>query len=83
VFATLTRKALRTNVFAVSLQDIDKALAPKKDVDPRTILPNWCKNFLLLFSKKEANRLPPLRGKGVDYLIKLEKDENGREKTIP
>ena len=83
VFATMTRKASRTSVFAASLQDIDKALALKKDVDPRTILPGWCKDSLLLFSKKEADKLPPLRGKGIDHSIKLERDENGKEKTVP
>ena len=47
------------------------------------ILPGQYTDFLPLFSKKEANKLPPLHGKGIDYSIKLGKDENGKEMTIP
>ena len=72
-----------SQVSAISLQDIDKALAPKKTIDPRTKLPRHYQEFLPLFSTKESDKLPPLRGKGVDHSIELEKDERGVEKTIP
>jgi hypothetical protein len=70
-------------VFAISLQDIDKALAPKKTIDPRTKLPQHYQEFLPLFSTKELDKLLLLQGKGVNHLIKLERDKQGVGKTIP
>jgi hypothetical protein len=39
--------------------------------------------FLPLFSKKESNKLPLFREKGIDYSIELKLDEYGKEKIIP
>ncbi|KAM7208834.1 hypothetical protein V8F06_014924 [Rhypophila decipiens] len=66
-----------TKIFAASLADIEKALAPKKHSDPREKLPMHYHEFLPLFDRKEADRLPPHRP-GVDHAITLEKDENGK-----
>jgi hypothetical protein len=76
-------KDAHSQVFAASLQDIDKALALKKTVDPCTKLPQHYQDFLLLFSTKELDKLLLLRGKGVDHLIELERDEQGADRTIP
>jgi hypothetical protein len=85
IFHALARRAKRVThgVFAASLQDIDKALASKKAVDARITLPKHYHKFLPLFSQKESEKLPPLRGKGVDHSIELELDEHGKEKTVP
>jgi hypothetical protein len=48
-------------VFAVTLQDIEKALIPKVTIDPRKKLPKEYYKFLDVFSKKEADKLPPHR----------------------
>jgi hypothetical protein len=63
-------------IFAASMKDIEKALAPKRHTDPREKLPNHYYEFLPLFDRNAADRLPPLRP-GVDYKIPLEKDEGG------
>jgi hypothetical protein len=85
VFCALARRSKGTThaVFAASLRDIDKALSLKKEVDPRTKLPQHYHDFLLLFSKKESDKLPPPRGKGVDHSIELVRDEQGKEMTVP
>jgi hypothetical protein len=53
----------------VTLQDIEKALAPKVTVDPREKLPKEYHEFLDVFSKKEADKLPPHRP--YDHKIQL------------
>jgi hypothetical protein len=35
------RPGTKIEIFAASMVDIDKALAPKKKTDPRTVLPNY------------------------------------------
>jgi len=70
-------------VFSASLADIQKALSPKKVIDPRTILPEQYMDFLKLFDQKEADKLPPLRGKGVDHKIDLILDEKGNPPVVP
>ncbi|ERF68926.1 hypothetical protein EPUS_09504 [Endocarpon pusillum Z07020] len=57
-------------VFAVSLRDIEKALKPKETIDPRTRLPEQYHEFLSLFDKAAADKLPPHRP-GVDHKIEL------------
>ena len=48
-------------IFAVSLADVEKALEEKKYTDLRTkLLPEY-HEFLDVFSRKEADRLPPHR----------------------
>ena len=58
-------------VFSVSLRDIEQALKPKKCVDPATVLPPQYHEFLDIFSKDDANKLPSLHP-GVDHKIKME-----------
>jgi hypothetical protein len=50
-------KGNQSQVFAVSLQDINKALALKKTIDPCTKLPRHYREFLPLFSMKELDKL--------------------------
>ena len=56
-------------VFTVSLRDIEQALRPKPTVDPATILPKQYHQFLSVFNKSEADKLP-LHRPGVDHTIK-------------
>ncbi len=69
-------------MFAVSMADINKALAIKHYIDPKTKMPAYFHDWLDIASRKEAERLPPARGIGVDYAIKLEKDDNRREREV-
>ena len=54
------------------MADIEKALTVKRLTDPRTKLPRHFYEFLDVFNRTEADKLPPLRGKGVDHSIELE-----------
>ncbi|TQV90502.1 retrovirus polyprotein [Cordyceps javanica] len=45
----------------LSRQDIEKALAPKTNLDPKAKLPIEYHEFLDVFSRKEADKLPPHR----------------------
>lgn len=56
-----SKKDPEFEVFAVSLRDIEKALAPKQEEDPAEKLPKEYHQFLSVFSKKEASQLPPHR----------------------
>ena len=58
-------------MFSVSLRDIKQVLKSKKCVDPATLLPAQYHKFLDVFSKDNADKLPPLRP-GVDHKIKIE-----------
>lgn len=64
-FARLMDRARKTcigyRVFAVTMKDIEKALAPKTTIDPREKLPQEYHGFLDMFSKKEADKLLPHR----------------------
>ncbi len=46
-------------VFTASMEDIEKALAPKPKVNLHTAIPPQYREFIGLFDKKEADRLPP------------------------
>ena len=72
-FAALARRKglSEVRVFAASIADIDKALQPKKKIDVRAMLPSQYQEFYELFNPKEADRLPPHRGLGVDHKIEL------------
>lgn len=77
-FTVLSRRkrspaAKRLQVFSVTMADIQKALTPKKKVDPKTVLPPWFFEWLDTFDATAAEKLPPLRGDGVDHGIDLEK----------
>ena len=60
-----------TEIFAATMADIQKALEPKKRADPRTTVPTHYHDFLSLFEPKEAEKLPPHRGEGIDHKIEL------------
>ena len=78
------KKDKRIEIFAVSLKDIDKALRPKPPpTDPSTKLPHHYHEFLDVFDRKEAETLPPLRGKGIDHSIKRVEDAAGKEVDPP
>ena len=47
-----------TQVFSVSIKDIEKALALKIEIDPATVLPSEYHEFLDVFSHAEAPKLP-------------------------
>ena len=48
-------------IFSVTIVDIEKALALKPNIDPRTLLPEELYKFLPVFSKQESDQLPPHR----------------------
>ena len=58
-------------MFSVSLRDIEQVLKLKKCVDSATLLPAQYHKFLDIFSKDDADKLPPLHP-GVDHKIKIE-----------
>jgi hypothetical protein len=64
------------------MADINKALAVKRYTDPKEKMPAYFHDWLDVIDRKQAKRLPPTRGIGVDYVIKLEKDDNSREKEV-
>ena len=69
--------------YSITLADIDKALAPKKLVDPNQHMPNWLGvEFKKNFQLAEANKLPNHRPE-IDHHIPLEMDSNGVEKPVP
>ena len=59
-FLSLAREK-NTQVFSVSIRDIEKALAPKIEINPKTILPPEYHKFLDVFSHAEAQKLPEHR----------------------
>ena len=73
----------KPEIFSVSMADIEKALKPKVHSDPRTKLPGEYWKYLPLFNHEEAQKLPPLRGEGIDHTIELVPDENGKLPTVP
>ena len=58
-------------IYAVTIADIDKALAPKTYTDPVAKLPAEFHDFLHVFSRKEADKLPEHRS--YDHRIELHK----------
>ena len=63
-------------VFAASIADINKALAPKKTVDIKLLLPKHYQSYYELFNLREASKLPLYRGPRVDYRIELESKDS-------
>ena len=53
------------------MRDIEKALVLKIEVNPADKLPKKYHEFLDIFSKKEANQLPPHRPYDYKILLKL------------
>ncbi|KJZ68122.1 hypothetical protein HIM_12487 [Hirsutella minnesotensis 3608] len=89
VFAGMVRRARKSRhrdegvrIFAASLKDIEKALAPKKKSDPREKLPPHYHEYLSVFNRDQADQLPPHRP-GCDHKIQLEKGADGKEKEPP
>src|SRR6266516_2610558 len=84
VFVAETKRSRKdsSTVFAISMADIEKALRPKLKTDPRKVLPPQYHRWLEVFSKEQADRLPPHRP-GVDHEIRLEKDSSGRDEPVP
>jgi hypothetical protein len=81
------RRARRTKddsiqVGAISMADVQKALSPKKHVDPRTKLPEPYLDMIDLFEPKNAEELPPFRGEGVDHQIDLVQ-QDGKDPEVP
>ena len=68
----LLAKRPENQLFSASIEDIEKALKPKTYVDPRSILPPEYHEFLDVFSRQEADALPPSR----PYDHKIELKEN-------
>ena len=65
------KKQKNIQIFAASMADIEKALSVKKFTDPKTKLPKHFHEFLDVASRTNAEKLPPLRGKGIDHGIEL------------
>ncbi len=75
-FTNLVRKKEKKKqgeieVFLASMADIEKALSSKKRSDPQTKLPGHYHDFLDVFDRTMAEKLPSLRGEGTDHRIKL------------
>lgn len=70
-------------VFAASMADIEKALRVKQYTDPKIKLPSCYHEFLDVFNRKIADKLPPLRGLDIDHKIELTKDDNGKVQEAP
>ena len=56
LLAQLTKKPKHT-IFAITIADIKKALAPKKHTDPTTKVLMEYHKHLIVFSQKEADKL--------------------------
>jgi hypothetical protein len=72
----------RLRIGKVTLDDIEKALRPKKHDDPKDKLPRHYWRWLNVFSQQLANELPPNRP-GIDHRITLKRDQNGIEESPP
>jgi hypothetical protein len=57
-------------VFAISMRDIEKALSSKPEIDPRTKLRSEYHDLVEVFSRHDADTLPPRRP--YDHRIHLE-----------
>ena len=67
-FTRLAKKK-ECELFTVNMRDIEHALNPKPEIDPATVLPSEYHEFLDVFSKKEADKLPERRS--YDHKILL------------
>ncbi len=56
-----------TEVFLISMINIEKALTSQKKTDSRTILFNHYHEFLNVFDHTMTEKLPLLREKGTDH----------------
>ena len=69
-------------MFSTSIANIKKALTIRTETDPRTKLLEYYFELRGAFDRLEAEKLPPLRGPGTDYTIKLEKVDR-KEPAVP
>jgi hypothetical protein len=69
-------------VFAASLADIEKALAPKSAIDFKKLLPAQYAHHQWIFDPKTASQMPPLRGPDIDHRIDLVQ-KDGKDPEIP
>ena len=72
-------------VFAASMQDIQKALKPKIQMtkeEVQAVLPAHLQSYVQLFVPEEGNKLPPHRGPKVDHTIELNKVD-GKTPEVP
>ena len=85
-FATWKRKEGKDKnikIFAASLADIEKALKVRTYSNPIERLPSHYRQWLQLFNREQANKLPPHR-EGIDHRIEIsEKDEHGNTRQPP
>ena len=69
-------------IFAASLEDIKRTLKKKSKKPLMEKLPERYQEFLELFEDNKGCQLPAHR-QGIDMEIKLERDEQGKEKEAP
>lgn len=88
-FGAILRRARRvrngTQIMAISLEDIRKALREKAKLTKEELklrLPDEVQDFAKLFEEDIGSSLPPHRG-ASDVAVSLEKNEDGREKDVP
>ncbi|KAI0995750.1 hypothetical protein K3495_g12432 [Podosphaera aphanis] len=91
VFAERLKRARESKditLGAISINDINRALEPKKSVSKEEVqrgLPEEIRSFTDLFLDDDVHRdsaLPPHRP-GVDTNIRLQQDDRGRDKEVP
>ena len=83
-YIQVSKKDKSVSVFAASIADIQKALAPKAQLSLeqiKNLLPLSYRHQLLVFDPNQAAKLPPHRP-GVDHRIELIK-EDGKSLQIP
>lgn len=74
-FTRMTKGKRKYQVFAASVADINKAL---KKLEARSSTPDFSKLpkhyhvYRPAFDRREAEKLPPLRGPGIDHTIEIE-----------
>ena len=82
LFARAKKEGKPLQVFAASMQDIQRALRHKIYTDPRAKLPSWLLDRAGAFDRKKADTLPPRRP-GIDHALERIVDEKGNPHEIP
>jgi hypothetical protein len=80
-FAWLSRQP-DCEVFSASMADIEAMLKPKVKGDPKELLPEWAREYLPVFDRILAAKLPPHRH-DIDHEINLVTNEKGDEVQPP
>jgi len=75
-------KQKKIEVFSVSMINIKKALTSQKKTDLRTILSDHYHEFLDVFDRTMAEKLPFLREEGTDHQIELEEVNEKESKVL-